>query len=162
LIAYLSELLAQLRLFFAPDPSVVRGALQPGDVLPFEGNSRISAIIKSWSHATLYLGERPGDLAPGGAPNVLLEAEAGLGVVALPLFVADYALARLGKQQDAERIIDLTRYLFPYPPVPVWFRLRMLAIGSGDPTKTICSTPIAAAFEPIHYTILPEIVSIDR
>jgi hypothetical protein len=58
-------------------------------------------------------------------------------------------LARRGKQYDARRIIDLARYLSPYPAAPVWFRRRMLAIGSGDPTKAICSTLIAAAFDPL-------------
>jgi hypothetical protein len=67
----------------------------------------------------------------------------------------------LGKQYDTRQIIDLARYLFPYPPVPVWFRRRMLAIGSGDPTRAICSTLIAEAFESIRYPILPESASRD-
>jgi hypothetical protein len=71
--------------------------------------------------------------------------------------VIDYALSRRGKLYDSKQIIDLARYLFPYPPVPVWFRRRMLAIGSGDPTKAICSTLIAEAFASIHYPILPEV-----
>jgi hypothetical protein len=103
LTAYLSDLRAQLRLFFArledavstailrflaqptarygplfaPDPSVVGSAPQPGDALLVEGNSRICAIIKfltrsTWSHGALYVGERPGDLAPSVEPNVQL------------------------------------------------------------------------------------------
>jgi hypothetical protein len=124
------------------------------------------------------VGERPGDATPGGEPKVLLEAEADTGVVTVPLSkyvhfnmricraaglseanrqqVIDYALARIGKLYDSKQIIDLARYLFPYPPVPVWFRRRMLAIGSGDPTKAICSTLIAEAFQSIRYPILPE------
>ena len=46
--------------------------------------------------------------------------------------VVGYAIAKLGVKYGARRIVDLVRYLFPYPPVPVWFRRRMLAIGSGD------------------------------
>jgi hypothetical protein len=45
--------------------------------------------------------------------------------------------------------------------VPVWFRRRMLSIGSGDPTKAICSTLIAEAFTSIQYPILPESVSVN-
>ncbi len=56
-----------------------------------------------------------------------------------------------------KNIIDLMRYLFPYPPVPVFFRRRMLALGSGDPTKAICSTLIAQAFQSVKYPILPTI-----
>ncbi len=37
----------------------------------------------------------------------------------------------------------------------------MLAIGSGDPTKAICSTLIAEAFASIRYPILPESVSLN-
>ena len=37
----------------------------------------------------------------------------------------------------------------------------LLAIGSGDPTRAICSTLIAEAFESIRYPILPESVSRD-
>jgi len=188
ILRFLSQPMARYAPFFAPDPSVVRSALQPGDILLVEGNTRLSVIIKfltqsTWSHAALYVGDRLGDAAPDGEPNVLLEAEAGLGVITVPLSkyigfhtricravgldaqdrqkVIDYAIARIGKQYDSRRIVDLARYLFPYPPVPVWFRRRMLAIGSGDPTKAICSTLLAAAFESIHYPILPESVSIN-
>jgi len=174
--------------FFAPDPAVLRSTLQPGDIVLVEGNSRLSAIIKfltqsTWSHAALCVGERPGDHAPNGEPNILLEAEADTGVVTVPLSkylrfnlricrpvgldddsknkIIDYALARIGKQYDSRQIVDLARYLFPYPPIPVWFRRRMLAIGSGDPTKAICSTLIAEAFSSIQYPILPERVSIN-
>lgn len=36
----------------------------------------------------------------------------------------------------------------------------MLAIGAGDPTRAICSSLIAEAFQSIHYPILPERVTI--
>ena len=174
--------------FFAPDPAAIHNALEPGDVILIEGNSRLSAIIKfltqsTWSHAALFVGAWPGDVAPNGEPNVLLEAEADTGVVTVPLSkylkynlricrpvgldteskraVVDYARARIGKLYDRKRIIDLARYLFPYPPVPVWFRRRMLSIGAGDPTRAICSTLIAEAFASIHYPILPESVSLN-
>lgn len=188
ILRYLSQPTTRYAPFFAADPAVVRKALQPCDVLLVEGNTRLSAIIKhltqsTWSHAALFIGERPGDTAPNGEPNVLLEAEADTGVVTVPLSkyvrshtricrpvglddaskqkVIDFALARLGMQYDSKRIVDLARYLFPYPPVPVWFRRRMLSIGSGDPTRAICSRLIAQAFASIHYPILPERVSIN-
>lgn len=183
---YLAKPTQRYAPFFAPAPETLKQSLLPGDILLIEGNTRLSAIIKfltqsTWSHAALYVGERPGDHAPDGEPNVLLEAQADTGVVTVPLSkyahfntricravglstevrkgVVDYALARLGKQYDTRQIIDLARYLIPYPPVPVWFRRRMLAIGSGDPTRAICSTLIANAFESIRYPILPESVS---
>jgi hypothetical protein len=69
--------------------------------------------------------------------------------------VVDFALSNLGKQYDSHHIVDLLRYLFPYPPVPVGIRRRMLAIGAGDPTRAICSTLIATAFYSVNYPILP-------
>jgi hypothetical protein len=36
-----------------------------------------------------------------------------------------------------------------------------LSLGSGDPTKAICSTLIAESFATIHYPILPERASIN-
>src|ERR1700685_2364932 len=166
ILRYLSQSTGRYAPFYAPDPEVVRKALQPGDILLVEGNTRLSAVIKyltqsTWSHAALYVGERPGDVSPDGEPNVLLEAEADIGVSTVPLSqyvryhtricrpvglddaaqqkVIDYALKRIGMQYDSARIVDLARYLFPYPPVPVWLRRRMLSIGSGDSSHTICS-----------------------
>src|ERR1700738_1558279 len=79
ILRFLSKPTTRYAPFFAPDPKVVRAALQPGDVVLIEGNTRLSAIIKfltqsTWSHAALYVGERPGDTAPDGEPKVLLEA----------------------------------------------------------------------------------------
>ncbi len=188
ILQFLSQPTARYAPFFSPDAELVRKTLQPGDVVLIEGNTRLSAIIKfltqsTWSHAMLYVGERSGDCAPGGEPNVFLEAEADTGVVTVPFSkyldfhrricrpvglneedrrkVIDYALKRIGEQYDSKRIVDLARYLFPYPPVPVWFRRRMLAIGAGDPTRAICSTLIAEAFQSIRYPILPERIAID-
>jgi hypothetical protein len=48
------------------------------------------------------------------------------------------------------------RYLFPLP-VPQRWRRRMIAFGSGDPTKIICSALIAQAFGAVRYPILPKI-----
>lgn len=185
ILRYLAQPTVRYAPFFAPEPDVLRHALLPGDILLVEGNTRLSAIIKfltqsTWSHACLYVGEGSGGAI--GEANVLLEAEVDTGVTTVPLAkyarfntricrpvglddagrrqVVDYALARRGKQYDTRQIIDLARYLFPYPPVPVWLRRRMLAIGSGDPTKAICSTLIAEAFASIHYPILPESVSL--
>jgi hypothetical protein len=66
-----------------------------------------------------------------------------------------FAVERLGLEYDLKNIIDLVRYLFPTPPVPSHYRRYMIAIGSGDPTKAICSTLIAQAFQSIKYPILP-------
>lgn len=159
--------------------------LRPGDILLVDGNTRISVAIKyltqsNWSHAALYLGPQAGlGKSALGEPLVLIEADVVEGIRTVPLssyrnehtricrpvglqpddlkVLADYAKNRLGQQYDLKNVFDLARYLFATPPVPVRFRRRMLALGSGDPTRAICSTFIAQAFQRIHYPILPDI-----
>lgn len=163
--------------------------LQPGDVLLVEGDSRVSAAIKyltqsTWSHAALFVGDSlPANGAHKGHCFIeadLLEGVRGVGAEEFDGFhtricrpigidkekikaVCQFAIDRLGYQYDMTNIIDLARYLFPLPPVPARFRRRMLALGSGDPSRVICSTLIAQAFESIQYPILPivDVKSID-
>jgi permuted papain-like amidase YaeF/Yiix C92 family enzyme len=163
---------------------LVRAALKPGDVLLVEGNTRISTAIKyltqsTWSHATLYIGDALGAPNSGEEPRVLIEANIENGVLAVPLSsvrgmhtricrpvglskedlraVIKFAVSRIGGRYDLRNVFDLARYLIPTPPVPVRWRRRMIAFGSGDPTRAICSTLIAEAFQSVHYPILPEV-----
>lgn len=169
-------------------PGFLAAALRPGDVLLVEGNTRIAAAIKfltqsTWSHAALYIGDALGPLEPGQEPGLLLEADLTEGVRAVPLSnyaaqhtricrpvglteaevdaVVRHALTRLGHRYDLKHIFDLARYLFPMPPVPSRYRRRLIALGSGDPTRAICSSIIAEAFQSVRYPILPEIVLAD-
>jgi len=170
--------------FSITDTESLGRCLQPGDVLLVEGNLRISIAIKyltqsTWSHAAMYVGDAPGLRNEEGEILDLIEADLSRGVIAVPL--SKYAafntricrpvkltmddrqkLIRfmrdsLGKAYDLKNVIDLMRYLLPNPPVPVSWRRRMLAFGSGDPTRAICSTLIAQAFQSVRYPILPEI-----
>lgn len=163
-------------------PEQLAAILEPADVLLVEGNARISTAIKyltqsTWSHAALYIGDALGQgLDPQRAPT-LLEADLEYGVRAVALaqyapyntricrplaltdndrrLVVGYAVARLGHAYDLKNLIDLARYLLPTPPVPSFLRRRMLSLGSGDPTRAICSTLIAQAFQRVRYPILP-------
>lgn len=159
--------------------------LQPADVLLVDGNTRLSVPIKyltqsTWSHAALYVGH--GALPAREAwqmPLVLVEADLKEGVRAVTLAhyahlntricrpvgldetdrkrVVDFVINRIGYRYDLKNMIDLARYLFPLAPVPTRYRRRLLALGSGDPTRAICSTLIAQAFQSVSYPILPEI-----
>jgi hypothetical protein len=169
--------------FTPSDPNALRHTLQPGDVLLVEGNNHISGIIKyltqsTWSHAALYVGPLAGRVTEDGEPHVLIEANLGEGVVSAPLSkylrfhtrvcrpvgltaedcaqVCAYTIARIGFAYDLKNIIDLLRYLFPLP-VPRRWRRRLMALGSGDPTRLICSALIADAFRAVRYPILPKI-----
>jgi Permuted papain-like amidase enzyme, YaeF/YiiX, C92 family len=114
-------------------------------------------------------------------PHVVIEANIGQGVVTAPLSkyfkfhtrvcrpigltpedldkVCRYAIERIGLDYDLKNIFDLLRYLMPLP-VPQRWRRHMIALGSGDPTRIICSALIAQAFESVRYPILPRVTRI--
>ena len=170
---------------FAPsNPDALRRVLQPADILLVEGNTHIAGVIKyltqsTWSHAALYVGPIAGRTEPDGEPHVLIDANVGEGVETAPLskyakfhtrvcravelsaadaeLVCAYAIARIGFAYDLKNIIDLMRYLFPLP-VPQRWRRRLIALGSGDPSRLICSALIADAFRAVKYPILPKVM----
>lgn len=164
------------------DLARLQACLRPGDVLLVEGNTRVSTAIKyltqsTWSHAALYVGDAFSE--EGGGQYGLIEADIQEGVRRIPLSsyrdfhcricrpvglsgqelaqVVDFAGQRLGLQYDLRHVVDLARYLMPTPPVPSRWRRHFLALGSGDPTRAICSTLLAQAFQSIDYPILPRI-----
>lgn len=158
--------------------------LRSGDVILVEGRERISTAIKyltqsTWSHAALFIGDALPPPADGSERPRLIEVNLGQGCVASPLgkyatyntricrpsgldpegraAVVAFMVARLGLKYDLRNIIDLLRYFVPTPPVPVRWRRRMIGLGAGDPTRAICSSLIAQAFQSVHYPILPRI-----
>ncbi len=166
--------------FAVSDPETLARVLEPGDILLVEGNERISVAIKyltqsTWSHAAVYVG----DAAACDGGDCLIEANLSQGVVAVPLAkygrhntricranglgeddrraLVAHLVANLGTAYDLRNVIDLARYLLPKPPVPARWRRGLLALGSGDPSRAICSTLIAQAFQRVHYPILPRI-----
>lgn len=166
-------------------PERLASCIQKGDVLLVEGTSRVSTAIKyltqsTWSHAAVYIGESIDSMDQPQEARTLIEADIVEGVRAVPLStyydqhtricrpvglseneiqrVIGYLISRLGDQYDRKNIFDLARYLFPTPPVPTSWRRKLLQLGSGDPTRAICSSLIAEAFQSIHYPILPSVV----
>lgn len=158
--------------------------LRPGDVLLVEGRERVSNAIKyltqsTWSHAAMYVGDRFPASGEQDEPHRLVEVNLGEGCVSTPLSkyaryntricrpvglspeecrkVTDFMITRIGLKYDLRNIFDLLRYFFPTPPVPVRWRRRMLAFGSSDPTRAICSSLIARAFQSVRYPILPDV-----
>jgi len=173
-----------LKPFTHANVAALRRVLQPGDVLLVEGNSRVSIAIKyltqsTWSHAALYVGNALGQVTQDGEPLSLIEVNLGDGCIAAPLSkyehyntricrangltpedrarLIDFMVESVGKRYDMKNILDLLRYFLPTPPVPVRFRRRMLAMGAGDPTRAICSSLIAEAFDSVRYPVLPKI-----
>jgi Permuted papain-like amidase enzyme, YaeF/YiiX, C92 family len=166
------------------DVARLRRVLQPGDILLVDGRDKVSAAIRyltqsSWSHAAMYVGDRLGRSTADGDPHDLIEMNLGEGCVSVPLTkyrssptricravgltpsdrdkVVQYMVDRLGLQYDTRNVFELARFLIPHPPVPARWRRQMLALGSGEPTRAICSTLIAQAFHSVRYPILPTI-----
>lgn len=178
LASYLTKTLPGYQRIDTVSIAEVATVLQTGDILLVDGNTRISTAIKyltqsSWSHACLYVGS--------GAEKTdvtnLLEASLKDGVRVVSLnYYADFNLricrpvnlseddidrligfakAKLGHQYDLKNVFDLIRYLIQKPAVPSRYRRAMIGLGSGEPTKAICSTLIAECFQSIDYPILP-------
>lgn len=170
--------------FTPSDPETLRRTLEPGDILLIEGNQKIAVAIKyltqsTWSHAAMYVADAVGKTNADGEPLALIESNLGEGTVAVPLSkyatyntricravnldakdrdtVVTFMVDSLGLKYDTRNIIDLARYLLPTPPVPVRWRRRMIALGSGSPTRAICSSLIAQAYHSVPYPILPSI-----
>jgi hypothetical protein len=164
-------------------PDRLLSCLEPADVLLVEGSSMISTAIKyltqtTWSHAALYMGTHAKGRLAGSAQR-FIEADLveGVRAVGIEVFagmptricrpvglseeehraVTSFAIAHLGHRYDLKNVVDLARYLLPTPPVPTQLRRRMIGFGSGDPTRAICSTLIAQAFQSVHYPVLPAI-----
>ncbi len=147
-------------------------------------SSAIKYLTQStWSHAAFFVGDQLArqadpDLAAEDRPQ-LIEVTLSDGCIASPLKkyesyntricrpngllaedrqkLIDFMISTLGRQYDLKHIFDLLRYFLPNPPVPVRWRRKMLAFGSGDPTKAICSSLIAEGYGLIGYPILPDL-----
>lgn len=180
---FLEKPLAGYKPATSPDFDVLRSVLKPADVLLVEGNNRVSSVIKyltqsTWSHSAIYVGDCLGKTEPDGEPHVLIEAEMSQGVITAPLSkyrdwhiricrpvalkiedqdrVIAFLRARIGHEYDIKNVLDLARFLVPLP-IPTRYRRRMLALGSGDPSRAICSTLIAEAFQSVRYPILARV-----
>lgn len=146
-----------------------------------EGDTRIATAIQyltqsTWSHAAFFAGpvwQEPEE----EEARVLIEADLENGVIAVPLSkyadhnvricrpvgldeeslrrVVSHMVNSIGLEYDLKNIFDLARYFLPRPPVPQRWRRRLISLGSGEPTKAICSTLLAQAFQLIRYPILP-------
>lgn len=175
LARYLQRPAGRYRPYAVTPLALLRACLQPADILLVEGDAHISSTIKylttsTWSHAAFFVGDPDG--------RDLIEADLVAGVHYAPLEryarlntrvcravhltdedrarVLAFMRASVGRRYDLKNVVDLARYLLPEPPIPRRWRRRMLALGSGDPTRAICSTLIAEAFQSVHYPILPE------
>ena len=69
--------------------------------------------------------------------------------------VISFATHRLGSDYNVRQILDLGRFLFPYGIVPRRWRSSLFNHNAGDPTRTVCSTMLAQAFQSVRFPLLP-------
>ena len=109
--------------------------------------------------------------------QLLVEAILGMGTIVRPLTfyqrdhlricrpsglsrhdaqkVIGYCINKLGTDYDIRQLLDLARFMFPYGVLPRRWRSSLFEHNAGAPTKTVCSTMLAEAFNSVHFPILP-------
>ena len=171
--------------------------IRPGDVLLVEGRSKLSQIIQiitksAWSHAAIYVADRLDHSTDDGVQSILngldetdrqhmlIEADAGNGVIAVPLnkyqdyniricrpfgisphdlkAVMDDAIGNLGNHYDHENLTDLVLLLLPPFLNPFRKRTIQACLGGCTEYKVICSGMIANAFQKVGYPIVPALL----
>ena len=182
LVAWLNTPLAHLRPPAPVDPVRLVACLRPGDVILVAGCTRFSRLVQHltgchWSHVAIYTGPvsdadpllcvveadvaqgvRAISLAMLGGCRLKIVRPVGLDDAARARLVA-HLLGRIGHAYDLQHVIDLARHLLP---LPAWLRGRWRSrlppvLGSGDPTKAICSTLLAQAFLSVGVPIVPSV-----
>ncbi len=69
--------------------------------------------------------------------------------------VLKFALHHLGFDYDLRQLLDLARFLFPYSVIPRRWRSTLFQHNAGSPTRSVCSSMIAAAFASVKFPVLP-------
>ena len=81
---------------------------------------------------------RPDGLAPDDAQKVI-----------------GHALRGIGLAYDMRQILDLARFFFPWAILPRRWRSSLFQHNVGTPTRTVCSTLLAEAYNAVDFPILP-------
>ncbi len=69
--------------------------------------------------------------------------------------VMKFTLQHLGFEYDLRQLLDLARFLFPYSVIPRRWRSSLFEHNAGTPTRSVCSSMIAAAFASVKFPVLP-------
>ena len=189
MVRYLTGKVRRYQTFSVSSPDDLLSVLQVADVILVEGNQRFSTAVKyltqsTWSHAAIFVSAADGGGKLDADTPCIIEADLENGVIAVPLSkyadlntricrpvglddtsrakIVQFMRDSIGMSYDLKNVIDLARYLLATPPVPSRWRRKMLALGSGDPTRVICSTRIAQAFQHIGYPILPSVETLSE
>ncbi len=69
--------------------------------------------------------------------------------------VVAHAILHLGMDYDMRHLLDLARFFFPWNILPRRWRSSLFVHNAGMPTRTVCSSLIASAFNSVNFPILP-------
>ncbi|MET0050390.1 MAG: YiiX/YebB-like N1pC/P60 family cysteine hydrolase [Candidatus Thiodiazotropha sp.] len=109
--------------------------------------------------------------------QLLVEALLGVGTVIVPISkyrrdhlricrpsglepedaqkVVTHAIQHLGFDYDMRHLLDLARFFLPWTILPRRWRSSLFEHNAGSPTRTVCSSMLASAFNDVNFPILP-------
>jgi hypothetical protein len=73
--------------------------------------------------------------------------------------VINYTIEHLGIQYDFRQIVDLGRFLLPWPLLPRKWHSSLFNYKPGNSVKESCSTLLTEAFQSVDFPIMPKIES---
>ncbi len=69
--------------------------------------------------------------------------------------VVTHAIQHLGFDYDMRHLLDLARFFLPWTVLPRRWRSSLFEHNAGPPTRTVCSSMLASAFNEVNFPILP-------
>ena len=69
--------------------------------------------------------------------------------------VVSHTIDHLGLDYDVRHLLDLARFFFPWTILPRRWRSSLFEHNAGAPTRTVCSSLLASAFNCVDFPILP-------
>lgn len=69
--------------------------------------------------------------------------------------VVSHTIDHLGLDYDVRHLLDLARFFFPWTILPRRWRSSLFEHNAGAPTRTVCSSLLASAFNSVDFPILP-------
>lgn len=72
--------------------------------------------------------------------------------------IIKFAVGKLGNDYDVRQVLDLARFLLPWPIIPRQWYSSLFNAKSDQSTRTVCSTMIAEAFQAVHFPIMADVI----
>jgi hypothetical protein len=69
--------------------------------------------------------------------------------------VVAHAIHHIGFDYDIRHLLDLARFFFPWVILPRRWRSSLFEHNAGNPTRAVCSSLLASAFDRVNFPILP-------